>query len=221
MAKALFNTLGERLLGKQFSYENSGKNLGSYLICKLMGKIIVIIDKSNPLFTSTLLNEYVNITSNSAFIRQLRYRDVQFTHDKEELLFFNKQNMSIVLPDVSSNNKNFSAALVQTYGCQMIAMSFQNFDENMKYYTKFFDDAGTAFVLRNEMYRYKPTYLPLPVKQDKCNTYAFRTTNPMGPNGPAALNIQILPDCLDSEYDASGNNIDASGNKIDASGNRI
>ena len=200
MAKALYNTLDGRLLGKQFSYENSGKNIGSYLIRKLMGKVIIVIDKSNPLFTSSLLNEYVNIASNSAFIRLLRYRDVEFTHDKDELILYNKQNMSIVLPDLSSKNKNFSAALVQTYGCQMIGMSFQNFDENMQYYTQFFDDAGTAFVLRDEMYRYKPTFLTPPKQQDKCNTYQFKTTNPLGANGPASLNIQILPDCLPSEY---------------------
>jgi hypothetical protein len=203
MAKALYNTLDDRLLGKQFSYENSGKNIGSYLIRKLMGKVVIVVDKSNPLFTSTLLNEYVNIASNSAFIRLLRYRDVEFTHDKDELILYNKQNMSIVLPDLSSNNKNFSAALAQTYGCQMIAMSFQNFDENMQYYTQFFDDAGTAFVLRDEMYRYKPTYLTPPKQQDKCNTYQFKTTNPLGVNGPASLNIQILPDCLPSEYAGS------------------
>ena len=200
MAKALYNTLGERLLGKQFSYENTGKNIGSYLIKKLMGKVVIIIDKSNPLFTSTLLNEYVNIASNSAFVRLLRFREVEYTHDKDELIYYNKQNMTIVLPEISSNNKNFSSALAQTYGCQMIAMSFQNFDNNMKYYTKFFDDAGTAFVLRDEMYRYKPVFIPAPIAQKKCNTYAFKTSNPLGPNGPAMLNMQILPDCSESEY---------------------
>ena len=202
MAKALYNTLGDRLLGKEFSYENSGKNIGSYLIKKLMGKIVIVVDKSNPLFTSTMLNEYVNIASNSAFIRLLRYRDVEYTQDKDELIFYNKQNMSIVLPELSANNTNFSPALVQTYGCQMIGMSFQNFDENMQYYTKFFDDAGSAFVLRDEMYLYKPVFIPAPKRQNKCNTYATKTTNPLGPNGPAALDMQIMPDCSDSEYNA-------------------
>jgi hypothetical protein len=200
MAKALYNTLGERLLGKQFSYETTGKNIGSYLISKLMGKIVVIVDKSNPLFTSSLLNEYVNIASNSAFIRLLRYREVEFTHDKDELIFYNQQNMTIVLPELSGDNTNFSAALAQTYGCQMIAMSFQNFDNNMQYYTKFFDDAGSAFVLRDDMYRYKPVFIPAPIPQKKCNTFAFKTTNPLGANGPASLNMQILPDCTDKDY---------------------
>jgi len=200
MAKALYNTLGERLLGKEFSYENTGKNIGSYLIRKLMGKIVIIIDKSNPLFTSTLLNEYVNIASNSAFIRLMRYREVEFSIDKDELIYYNKQNMTMVIPELSANNKNYSSALVQTYGCQMIAMSFQNFDANMEYYTKFFDDAGTAFVLKDEMYRYQPVFIPAPIPQKKCVTYSSKITNPMGKNGPAALNMQILPDCAESDY---------------------
>ena len=195
MAKALSNTLGDRLLGKKFSYESTGKNIGSYLIEKLMGKIIIIVDKLNPLFTSTLLNEYVNIASNSAFVRLLRHRDVIYTQDKEELIFYNKQNMSIVLPELASNNKNFSAALVQTYGCQMIAMSFQNFDENMQYYTKFFDDAGSAFVLREEIYLYKPVFLPVPKAQNKCLTYQNKKTNPLGENGDPSLDMYVLPDC--------------------------
>ena len=172
IAKGLYNTLHKKLLGKQFSYENAGKNIGGYPLKKLMGKVIIMVDKTNPLFSNSILNEYVNIASNSAFVRMLRYKDVIFCPDKNELLDYNKQNMTICLPDLSANNKNYSAALVSTYGCQMIGMSFQNFDENLQYYTQTFDDAGSAFILRPDRYRYIPIFLVEPPQQDPELTFA-------------------------------------------------
>ena len=194
IALALYNTLEERLLGKQFSYENNGQNLGSYDLARLTGKIVIIVDKSNPLFTSSLLNEYVNIASNSAYIRLLRYNDVEFTHDKDELILYNGQYMSITLPNLSANNKNYSSALAMTYGCQMIAMSFQSFDENMQFYTQFFDDVGSAFALKPDTLRYFPTFITAPVAQTPSVTTNIATTNPLGPDGPQSLNINIVPD---------------------------
>lgn len=187
IATQLYDTLQNRLLGKKFSYENSGLNIGSYPISKLMDKVILMVDKSNPLFTTTLLNEYVNVTSNSAFVRLLRYREVAYNHDKEELLYYNKQNMTISLPNISGNNKNYSSALAMTYGCQMIGMSFQNFDNNLKYYTKYFDDAGSAFVLRPDRYRYIPVFIPKPKCQDPEVTFANKTLS-VNPELPS-LNI--------------------------------
>ena len=194
MANALYNTLGERILGGDFSYENNGLNIGAFPIAKLMGKIVIIVDKSNPIFTDTLLNEYVNLASNSAFMRSLRYKDVEFTPDKDELIFFNKQNMTICLPDLSARNKNYSSALAMTYGCQMIAMSFQNFDNNLKFYTQYFDDAGSAFVLRPDRLRYIPTFIPIPPPQNPAVSYGTATTNPLGPNGPKSLDMTITTD---------------------------
>ena len=172
MAKALYNTLEDKLLGKQFSYENGGKNIGSYPISKIMGRVIIMLDKANPIFSTSLLNEYVNITSNSAFVRVLRYNDVIYCPDKDELLNYNKQNMTISIPNLSAQNTNYSAALVMTYGCQMIGMSFQNFDNYFQYYTQFFDDAGSAFVLRPDRYRYIPIFIPEPTPQDPEVTYS-------------------------------------------------
>jgi len=194
IAAALYNTLEDRLLGKDFSYENNGKNLGAFPIANMMGKVAVIVDKSNPIFTDSLLNEYVNLASNSVFMRTLRYTDVEYTPDRDELLFFNKQNMTLCLPDLSSNNKNYSSALAMTYGCQMIGMSFQNFDNNMKFYTQYFDDAGSAFVLRPDRLRYIPTFIPIPPPQDPSNSYGSRKTNPLGPDGPKSLDIHIETD---------------------------
>jgi hypothetical protein len=175
IANQLYDTLSDKLLGKKFSYENNGKNIGSYPLLKLREKVIVMVDKANPIFVSTLLNEYVNITSNSAFVRELRFSEVKFNHDTEELKFYNQQNMTIVLPDLSPNNKNYSYRLANIYGCQMIGLSFQKFDDYMKDYTQFFDNAGYAFILKPIELRYVPKFIDKPKCADERLSYAAKS----------------------------------------------
>ena len=174
MAMVLYDTLEDKLLGKKFSYESRGRNIGSYPLDKLMNKTIIMVDKSNPLFSSTKINEYVNIASNSVFLRNLRYSQIKYCPDVNELIDYNKKNMTITLPDESSNNKNVSVDLAMAYGCQMVGVSFQNFDTNMEYYTKKFDDAGSAFILQDEKYRHIPLFIPKPPLQDPNNSYEAR-----------------------------------------------
>lgn len=191
IAKSLYNTLEDRLLGKKFSYENNGVNIGAMQLKQLMGKIIIIVDKANPLFTNTLLNEYVNIASNTPFMRSLRYKDVQFTPDMEELKFYNKQNMSICLPNMAAKNSNYSSRLAMAYGCQFIAMSFQNFDSYMEDYNTVFEEVGSAFVLKPELLRYIPVYIDKPPPADPKLSYAERMSKPLGASGPAVLDIKF------------------------------
>ena len=174
MATVLYNTLEDRLLGKKFSYENDGLNLGGYQLSLLMGKVIIIVDKSNPIFTTTNLYEYVNMASNSVFVRSIRYDDLKYSPDTNELTYYNKENMTIVLPNTSATNNNFSPTLAQSYGCQMIGMSFQNFDQNMQYYTQLFDESGSAFILKDEKLRYVPIFIQKPPPQNPDYSYAIR-----------------------------------------------
>jgi hypothetical protein len=177
MSMILYDTLSERLLGKKFSYESDGHNLGGYgPLSKLMGQVIIMVDKANPLFTNTKLYEYVNIASNSVFLRNMRYTDVINCPNAADLLFYNKQNMTITLPDQSSKNNNYSADLVMTYGCQMVGMSFQNFDAYMARYTQMFDEAGSAFIFRNDRYRYIPINIQRPAAQNPDYSFASRST---------------------------------------------
>jgi hypothetical protein len=188
MAEILSKTLGSRLLGKFYSYENHGANLGRMRLKKVLGKIIVIVDKSNALFVDTKLDEYVNMASSSVFMRSLRERDVRFSPDVKELTEFNKKNMSIVLPDKNQTPTNMPAMLAMHYGCQMIGLSFQLFDAPMEFYTKFFDDAGTAFVLKPADLRYVPVTIakPAPVPEE----YSYeRRIHKAFPGAPKSLNF--------------------------------
>lgn len=174
MANALLNTLSRRLMGKKYSYENNGQNLSQIPLIDIMGKVIIIVDKSNPLFSETLLNEYVNIASNSVFMRALRFHDVKYTPDMQELIEFNKKNMTIVLPDLSISSKNPSSSLSINYGCQLVALSFQSYDSSLEYYNEMFDTAGSAFVLKPIELRYIPVTIPVPPPANPAYSYEKR-----------------------------------------------
>jgi len=174
MANTLYSTLSRRLLGKNFSYENNGKNFGQTPLKALMGKVIIIVDKANPLFSDTLLDEYVNMASNSVFMRALRFHDVKFTPDMQELIEFNKKNMSIVLPDLSPTMTNPSSTLSLNYGCQMVALSLQSFDSSLEYYNEVFDLAGSAFVLKPAELRFIPVTIPTPPPPNPAYSYQKR-----------------------------------------------
>jgi hypothetical protein len=162
MAKIIGVSLGSRLLDKSSSHENGGTNIGTNRITDLLGKIIIMVDRTNPLFQQTKLDEYVNAASGSAFMRSYTYDKVKNIQDMAELTEFNRNNMTIVLPNRTTSCDNPSLALTQVYGCQMTAMSFQCLDDNMKYYNKLFDDAGTSFILKPENLRSKTEVANIP-----------------------------------------------------------
>ena len=78
---------------------------------KLMGKVIIAVDKSNNRFESTPLDEYVNICSNAMFMRALRNYNVKYTPDMSELIDYNKKQMTLTMPDLSSSDNNSPASL--------------------------------------------------------------------------------------------------------------
>jgi hypothetical protein len=177
MADEIYNKLETRLLGPSYSYENHGKNLGKMSLSELQGKVIIIVDKSNARFEGTPFDEYVNLASNSIFMRSIRYTsDVKLTPDSNELKEYNKKNMTICLPDLSVSPSNPSSLLSMSYGCQFVAMSFQKYDSNMEYYDKLFDKNNSAFILKEEKLRYIPVTIAAPPKANPMNSYKDRTS---------------------------------------------
>ena len=171
-----------KLLGKDYSYEysydNSRHNIGEVPLLELQGKILLIVDKSNPAFMDCKnLYEYVNMTSNSIFARVLHYYDVQYSQDLQELIEFNKKCMTMVIPDKGSSPPNPSALTSRETGSQMIAMRYQLYDDNMQQSDLMFDSAGTAFALKPEKFRYVQETIPDPPQQDPALSYATRTVS--------------------------------------------
>ena len=172
MAKDINHTFGQDHLDKIYSYEYRGNNLGDVKLKDLKRKVIVVVDKSeNVKFKSTKLYEFVNICSSSPFMRKYRNKEIQHNVDTDEIKTFNKMNMSIVLPDVSPKTDNFSYIYAKEAGIQIMAMNFQNFDSNLKFYSLFFDSAGYAFVLKPEDMRSTSVTVTTPEESVVLPTY--------------------------------------------------
>ena len=174
MAKILQQNLKSKLLGKQYSYEFDGKNLANEPISNFIGKVIIMVDRKNPMYEQTALDEYVNIASYSAFLRTYTFSQIKNIQDYNELIEFNKQKMTIVTPDKSSNSKNVAPALAMTYGCQLVAIPLQQRGVFTDYYNKYFNDQNSAFVLKPPELRYIHVTIPIPPPPDPKLSYQKR-----------------------------------------------
>ena len=171
----IFKSYSKLMLGKDFSYENYGKNIAARPLTSFMNKIILIVDKSNNSFLENKkFMEYVNLTSNSVFMRAYPYYSVKNTPDINELQQYNKRDMTIVFPDSGVNPVNPSGVLCRETGCQMVAMRYQYVDNFLQENAAFFNEAGYAFALKPENLRYKEVTIPMPKPQNPAYSYATR-----------------------------------------------
>jgi hypothetical protein len=174
----IFKSYDSVMLGKEYSFENSGKNLGGIPLLTFKGKIILIVDKINNAYLENQdFLEYVNLTSNSIFMRAYDYYNVKNNPDINELTEYNKRSMTIVLPDNGVNPSNPNGLLARASGCQMVAMRYQLVDNFLMENALFFDRCGYAFCLKPEDLRYKVVTIPMPTPQNPAYSYATRTTS--------------------------------------------
>jgi hypothetical protein len=178
----LFFDYDSLFLGSHSSNENETNNVkqnfGTTPIQSLMGKIIVIADNTNKSFSSNPeFYEYVNLTSNSIFMRALNYYNVKNTPDLIELQEYNKQNMTISMPDISTTPVNPSGIICRETGCQMLGMCYQLNDVFLQENNQFFDLAGYAFVLKPENLRYKEVTIDAPTTPNPALSYETRTVS--------------------------------------------
>tara|TARA_B110000971_G_scaffold109770_1_gene112493 strand:+ start:577 stop:1542 length:966 start_codon:yes stop_codon:yes gene_type:complete len=171
----IFASYSRIMLGKEYSYENSNTNIGNVPITQLMNKCILIVDKINNAFIQNdALMEYVNLASNSVFMRTYNYIDVQNNPDVNELTNFNKRGMTIVFPNNEVNPINPSGMLCREYGCQMVAMRYQYVDNFLEQNALFFDRCTYAFCLKPARLRYVPVVIDDPIAQNPDYSYATR-----------------------------------------------
>ena len=164
------------LMSKDYDSEYYGQNFGNVELRKLMGKVVIIVDRSNPAFLECPeFYKFVNMTSNSVFMRALHYYDIKYSPDMSELIEFNKQNMTIGMPDKGANPENPSSVVMRETGCQLLAMRYQQIDTNVEENDVFFDENGYAFALKPEALRYKQNIIELPPPQNPELAYATRT----------------------------------------------
>lgn len=164
------------LLGKDYDSENHGENFGAVPLKNLKGKVSIIVDRTNTAFLECPEFYYfVNMTSNSIFMRALHYYDIKYTPDMNELIDYNKQNMTIGMPDKGGNPDNPSSIVMREMGVQMLAMRYPKIDTYIEENDVLFNDNGYAFVLKPEKLRYIPVTIPKPPKQNPELSYETRT----------------------------------------------
>jgi len=165
------------LLGKEYDSEYYGQNFGSVKIKNLLGKVTIIVEKfDNAYLECPEFYKFINMTSNSVFMKAICYNDIasmQITTD--ELVSFNRQFMTICMPNPGPNppNPDFNA-MIGT-GCQMLAMRYSLVDANIETNDAFFNENGYAFALKPQNLRYIPETIPMPPPQNPELSYATRT----------------------------------------------
>lgn len=165
----------KKMLGYNYSYINTGKNIGMDPLLNFQNKIILIVDKSNDAFLQNEdFLEYVNLTSNSIYMRGYNYYDIRNNPDINELTEFNKSGMTIVFPEKGINPPNQNGIVCRNYGCQMVAMRYQYVDNYLMENAKFFDEGGSSFVLKPSALRYQPIIIPEPQPQNPNYSYETR-----------------------------------------------
>ena len=164
------------LLGKEYDSEYQGQNFGNVELKKLMGKVVIIVERNNSaVLECPEFYKFINMTSKSVFMRLYRYYDIKYPPSTEEIVNYNKQNMTIGIPDKGSDPENPSAIVMREMGCQLLAMRYSELDVNIEENNMFFDNNGYAFVLKPIHLRYIPETIPLPPPQNPELAFAERT----------------------------------------------
>jgi hypothetical protein len=152
------------LLGPKYGREYQSKDLGNEDLLDFKGKIILIVDGTNPLYRKTKLFELVNMSSKSLFLSKYNYFGVKNVADPQVFKDANKKNMCLVLPEKAGRPINDGHNGPFTWGCQIAAMCFQEEvrDEKLKAYEDKFASVGYAFILKPEDLRYVQIMIPAP-----------------------------------------------------------
>tara|TARA_Y100001936_G_C16044101_1_gene653523 strand:+ start:283 stop:1449 length:1167 start_codon:yes stop_codon:yes gene_type:complete len=160
VADILFKYFEDYLLGKEFSY--SRKNIAREHLKNLIGKVIILCDNK---CNDTKLEELVNYKWGDAFMRQMEYKKIKETHDHQFDINYNMRSITMVHPfrDAKHSN-NYNPFIPWSYGCQFVAINYQNDDEHLEDYILKFKER--SFVLKPKKLRYKKIYYPKPKAQN-------------------------------------------------------
>lgn len=159
-ADILKNTLRKFMLDSSYSYQR--KNIALEPACNLLNKLIIVSGEKHK---GNGMDELVNLSWSSSLCRRLTYRQVSQTYDYEELINYNRRNITLVVPDMTETNiTNNNPEICFTYGCQWVLMNYGSIDDAMETYTGKFGD--NSFILKPEELRYKPVKYKSPPVQD-------------------------------------------------------
>lgn len=160
-ADTLKNTLRKFMLDSSYSYQR--KNIALEPMCKLLNKLVIV---SGGKHKGTGMDELVNVSWSSSTCRRMTYTQAAQVYDHDELIEYNKRNITLVVPDldtITMANKN--AEICFSYGCQWILMNYASMDNAMELYTARFSES--SFNLKPDTLRYKPVTYKAPTPQNQ------------------------------------------------------
>lgn len=190
LASEIAENLGDKLLPIEYMRECNGTNITKRPIKDFVGKVVIMVEKNNSansmplLYQSKNMWELTNVTTNSVFIHESRYMDIKNSNDLETITNFNKTNITLVLPDLSVSNINYISTVPQALGCQLMAMNFQNVDQNLLTYNELFEKKESAFVPKPDELLYIPVLIDKPKPLSEHLSYAAKQIN-----GPGNIKI--------------------------------
>ena len=175
-------TMARNLLGAKYGREYHSKDLGDENVSALMGKVILMVDGANPVYRNTKLFELINMSSKSLFLSKYTFFGVKNVGDPQAFKDANKKNMCLVVPDKSGRPINDGHNGPFTWGCQIVAMCFQEEarEEKLKAYEDKFDSVGYAFILKPEDLRYVPITIAPPKPAPKEHSFENRPAEAPG-----------------------------------------
>ena len=160
-SEILKTTCRQFLLDETYSYQR--KNLAVEPLCNLQRKIILV---SGGPMKGTHMDELVNMSWSTSHCRRMTYTQASQPHDPNEMIDYNRNHITMVVPDIGSDLVNSNPQLLFTYGCQWVMMNYGSIDSMMELYVSEFQE--NSLVLKPDGLRalkpkkYKQPTLPDP-----------------------------------------------------------
>ena len=172
-ADVIKSTTAKYVLDLPYTFQK--KNLAVEPVCNLLGKLIIVSGKETK---GNGMDELVNMSWDSSYLRRMTYRQAAETYDYEELTEFNRRGITLVVPEDGQDFKNGNPQICFGFGCQWVAMNYGSLDEAMDTYIGTF--LNSSFVLKPEALRYKPLTYKAPPAQDPARSFQPKQiTSPM------------------------------------------
>ena len=175
-------TMARNLLGPKYGREYHSKDLGDDDVGSLRGKVILMVDGTNQVYRNTKLFELINMSSKSLFLSKQTFFGVKNVGDPQAFKDANKKNMCLVVPDKGGRPFNEGHNGPFTWGCQIVAMCFQDEarDEKLKAYEDKFASVGYGFILKPAELRYVPITIAPPTPPNPKSSMEARPAQAAG-----------------------------------------
>ena len=158
-ADVLKNTLRRYMLTPEYSYQR--RDMSAEPMCTIKGKLLLV---SGGNLTGTKMEELVNLSWSSSNLRRLTYMQASQPYDHDELIDYNRQKITMVVPDATSSLKNSNPEILFAYGCQWNMVSYGSVDRMMEFYIAHFRER--SFVEKPEALRFKKKAYTKPTPPD-------------------------------------------------------